>query len=150
MSRTGFERFLKSDGLAGRLSRYLVVGGLAAIVDLGGFILLSKFGVGILVAATGSFGLAMILNFLVSAAFVFRTAPSLRRFGKFLASQMAGLTVNAVTTVLMSLFVSPILAKVIGIGAAFLVNFTLSNTIVFARTGTDGGPLHRESPGTPR
>ena len=126
-------RLARSDGLGGRFSRYVVVGGSAAVVDLGGFVLLSAAGAGVLPAAAGSFGLAAAYNFVLQALVVFRAAPTPRRLALFAAFSLVGLAVNTGATTLAALWLAPVLAKVAGIGVAFAANFAMNNAVVFAR-----------------
>lgn len=131
-------RLVGSDGLSGRLSRYVVVGGSAAVVDLGGFVLLSSAGLDVGPAAATSFSVAALYNFTLSALVVFRVAPTWRRFALFAAFATIGLAVNTGVTVAAALWLPDALAKTAGIGVAFGVNFWLNHSVVFGRP--DEGP----------
>ncbi|HZL01178.1 MAG TPA: GtrA family protein [Caulobacteraceae bacterium] len=117
----------------GRLGRYVLTGGSAAVVDLGVFALLKSAGVSVPAAAACSFGLAAVWNYRLTSRFVFGQAPSGRRFAGFLVFAMAGLAVNVGVTVAAVDFASiaPVEAKILGIGVAFLFNFTLNSLVVF-------------------
>lgn len=116
-----------------KLARYIVTGGLAAVVDAGGFALLAWAGVTLAVAAVASFLAAAVVNYLSSSAFVFRQPPSLRRFSLFLAGALVGMLFNVGVTLaaIHMLACPPLIAKVIGIGCAFLLNFALNLLLVF-------------------
>ncbi|RZM02529.1 MAG: GtrA family protein [Variovorax sp.] len=117
-----------------RLAGYVVTGGAAAIVDAGGFAVLTLIGIPALPAAIASFALAAILNFQLSARFVFKHAPTGRAFMVFLAAALVGLTVNVGVTLLILRHVDgvpAVLAKIGGIGVAFFVNFVLNQWVVF-------------------
>jgi putative flippase GtrA len=112
---------------------YLLTGGAAAVVDAGGFALLLQAGIAMLPAATASFLVAAVVNFQLSARFVFRQKPTGRGFLLFLAGALIGWAVNvAVTVTVARLFgVPPVLAKIVGIGLAFSINFLLNRLVVF-------------------
>ncbi len=116
-----------------KLFRYFLTAGTAAVVDVGGFAGLCFLRVPIAVAAVGSFGLAAVVNYLLSARFAFGRAATLRGFGLFLLAAVGGLIVNVSVTLLASSYlgIAPVLAKILGVGTAFLVNFWLNNHIVF-------------------
>lgn len=126
-------RLFGSDGLTGRFSRYLLVGGSAAVVDLGGFILLSDAGLSVAAAAAASFSVSAVYNFTLSSLVVFRVAPTWQRFVLFMAFALVGLVMNTGATVLAANLLPNVLAKVTGIGVAFGANFFLNHTVVFGR-----------------
>lgn len=126
-------RMAGSDALSGRLARYVLVGGSAAIVDLGGFVAFSVAGLGVLPAAALSFCCAAVFNFILSAQVAFRQEPTWRRAGLFAALALIGLAVNAGVTTLAAHHLPALLAKIVGIGAAFALNFGMNNAVVFRR-----------------
>lgn len=128
-----FCRLFGSDGLTGRFSRYLLVGGSAAVIDLGGFVLLSDAGLDVAAAAAASFAVSAVYNFTFSSLAVFRVAPTWQRFALFMTFALVGLVVNTGITVLAAYWLPDVLAKVTGIGVAFSANFWLNNTVVFDR-----------------
>ena len=116
-----------------KFSRYFLTGGVAAIVDAGGFALLHYLGVATAPAAVASFAFAAVVNFLLTARFVFGQRPTGRGFTLFLLAALIGLTVNVgVTIAVVELFgLPPIVAKIIGIGTAFSLNFLMNLRVVF-------------------
>lgn len=130
--------------LFARLPGYAMTGGTAAVVDVGGFWLLSANGVATPVAATLSFLVAAVVNYQLSARLVFRHQTSARHFGRFLAAALVGLMVNVGVTTLAASAVPPVLAKVIGIGVAFFINYLLAALLVF-RPAADKAP-DRDAP----
>mgnify|MGYP005986684921 CR=1 FL=1 len=120
-------------GRAGQLVRYGGTGGLAAIVDLMGFVLLTQVGIGIALAAALSFLLATVVNYVLTARFVFVQKASWRGYGRFLLAAVSGFAVNVGMTVMMlRLFgLSPAVSKALGIAVAFFANFTLNALLVF-------------------
>jgi putative flippase GtrA len=120
---------------AAQLARYLLTGGAAAVVDLGGFSVLLRLGLPIAAAATLSFCVAALVNYALTARFVFGTGASARGFGLFFAVALVGLAINVGVTVLLSAQsgLLPELAKVGGIAVAFLANFAMNKLIVFRR-----------------
>jgi len=116
-----------------RLLQYAVTGGIAAVVDAGGFVLLVNAKLGIVVAACLSFCVAALVNYNLTSQFVFNREATLRGFGPFLAAALIGLMVNIGVTS-MGVFVvglPPLAAKLMGIAIAFFVNFLINLRIVF-------------------
>jgi putative flippase GtrA len=120
-------------GVYGKLFRYFFTAGAAAVVDVGGFAILCSMRVPIPVSAVTSFCLAAVVNFLLSSRFVFHRAPTLQGFGLFFVAALGGLLVNVSVTLVGSLYlgIAPVLAKLLGVGTAFLVNFWLNLRVVF-------------------
>lgn len=119
--------------------RYVLTGGVAAIVDLGGFVLLQGVGLGLAAAAAVSFSLAAVVNFALSARYVFAAELSARRFSIFLVFALAGLLINTVVTVLAgtTLALPGWLAKCCGIGVAFGFNYIANARVVFSGSETE-------------
>jgi putative flippase GtrA len=113
-----------------------VTGGIAAIVDAGGFALLQKYGLATLPAAVVSYAVATIVNFQFTARFVFAQKTSARGYLMFLMAALLGMMVNvSVTLCTARLFgFPPVVAKIIGIGTAFSINFFLNLFVVFRRS----------------
>jgi putative flippase GtrA len=118
-----------------QLARYVATGGAAAIVDIGGFAILHHLGAAIVIAATLSFCAAAVINYALTARFVFAAGPSPRGFGLFLAFALVGLAINVGTTMLVSTRAQlpPETAKICGVAVAFLANFTMNRMFVFGR-----------------
>lgn len=122
------------DKMAVQLARYLLTGGTAAGVDVGGFALLLGLGMAVGAAAVGSFCLAAIVNYCLTARFVFGAGTSLRGFGLFFAVALVGLAINVgATLMLVRHGVPPVAAKIGGIGIAFVANFAMNKLLVFGR-----------------
>ena len=116
-----------------RLLKYSLTGGMAAIVDAGGFELLLTSGLAILPASATSFCVAALVNYCLTSRFVFERGRSTSGFGKFFVFALVGLAVNVGVTIACAewLGLFPLLAKIVGIGVAFLGNFALNALIVF-------------------
>jgi putative flippase GtrA len=111
---------------------YLVSGGSAALVDLGLFLLLALQGLPVPVASMASFGIAAVWNYTISSRFVFRQPLVGRRFGQFLAVAIAGALINSgMTWLATSAGIAMWLAKLVGIGFAFLFNYAANSLYVF-------------------
>lgn len=120
----------------GYVPGYALAGGLAAIVDVGGFHLLAPHLESVLLAASLSFGAAAVVNYTLSSVWVYRRRwRSWRRAMLFALAAGAGWAVNAgMTWWLASLLPVPAtLAKVGGVAAAVGVNFWLNTHLVFDR-----------------
>lgn len=120
-------------GRVGQLLRYGGTGGIAAVVDLTGFVLLTAGGMGTALAAALSFLLATIFNYTLTARFVFAQKASWRGYRRFLLTAVSGFAVNVgITVMVLRLFgLSPAVSKAIGIAVAFFANFTLNALFVF-------------------
>jgi len=115
---------------------YALTGGVAALVDLGGFHWLAPRMESILLAAALSFCAAAVVNYLLSSRWVFRRDwRSCRRAALFAAAACAGLSINAgMTWALASAWpLHATLAKAGGIGVAFTANYLMNRHWVFGR-----------------
>jgi putative flippase GtrA len=123
---------------ARKLLRYLFTGGTAAIVDLEVFRLLCLTRAPIVLAAACSFCAAAVVNFLLSSRWVFDTRATRQAFALFFAGAIVGLLVNVTVTAVCAIHFNlpPSLAKVLGIAAAFLLNFWINMRLVFRKTTT--------------
>jgi putative flippase GtrA len=120
--------------LARQARGYLVVGGLAAVVDIGLFHLLAPRFAHPLLPAVASFLVAACFNYTLSAAWVYRRDwRSWGRAARFLMFALVGLCINAgVTWWLLTLLpLPPAAAKVGGVGVAFVANFLMNTFLVF-------------------
>lgn len=119
----------------GKFWRYGLTAGTAAIVDIGGFMLLIWLAVPLVAAAVASFIVAAVVNYLLTTHFVFAQRAGWQMFGKFFAAALVGLTVNVGVTVLgaTQLGLMEGLAKVLGVGVAFCFNFAVNALLVFRR-----------------
>lgn len=119
--------------LLSKLLPYAMTGGVAAIVDAGGFALLVNARFGIAVAGVLSFCTAAVVNYLLTSKLVFGRERSVRGFALFLSAALIGLSINVGLT-LIGFYVfglPPLVAKIVGIGTAFFVNFLINLRIVF-------------------
>ena len=79
------------------------------------------------VAVTGSY----VMNSMTTFAEESGRQLRIRDYATFAVSQIGGLITNTTTVLVASYFMPVVLAKLIAIGAGFVVNFTLSRFIVF-------------------
>jgi len=116
-----------------RLLRYAVTGGIAAVVDASGFVLLVSAKLSIVIASCLSFCIAALVNYNLTSQFVFNREATLHGFAPFVAAALIGLTVNVGVTFMGSSIVGlpPLAAKLMGIAVAFFVNFLINLRIVF-------------------
>ncbi len=116
-----------------KLLGYFLTAGTAAVVDVGGFALLHHIGVPVAIGAVVSFCLAAGVNYLLTSRYVFGRPASLRGFGLFFVAALGGLLVNVSVTLLGSRYlgIAPELAKIAGVGCAFLCNFWINLRVVF-------------------
>lgn len=116
-----------------KLLRYFFTAGTAAVVDIGGFAVLRLIPIPIAAAAVTSFCLATVVNYILTSRRVFYQGPTMRGFGIFFVAALGGLIVNVTVTLVGSLYLDlfPVVAKIAGVGTAFLVNFWLNLRFVF-------------------
>src|ERR1700679_3702507 len=119
--------------MASQFRRYILTGGSAALIDIASFTFLSAGILPIPAAAICSFTLAAVVNYILTSSFVYRERVSLRRFYSFVAVSLIGLIVNVGVTIMATETtpILPIFAKGLGIGVAFLVNFSANTWFVF-------------------
>lgn len=120
--------------LARQAMGYLLVGGLAAVVDIGLFHLLVSRVEGVLLPAAASFLVAAVVNYSLSSVWVYRRQwRSISRAATFLLFALVGLCINAGGTWWLVHFlpIPATLAKVGGVGIAFAVNFLMNTFVVF-------------------
>lgn len=125
---------LRSPVLARQALGYLLVGGLAAVVDIGLFHLLAPHAPGVLLPAMASFMVAAVVNYSLSSVWVYRRQwRSWRRAATFGLFALVGLCINAGATwgLAQSLVIHATLAKIGGVGIAFVANFLMNTFVVF-------------------
>jgi len=81
------------------------------------------------VAVTNSY----VLNSMVTFAAESGRQLNVRRYLAFATTQVGGLVANTITVFVASYFIPVLIAKVLAIGASFIVDFTLSHLVVFRR-----------------
>jgi putative flippase GtrA len=124
--------------LAGQAARFAVIGMVNTSVDFGVFLFAITFLTSSLVAAnvlswmvavTGSYAMNSFITFAAESGRRLR----LRDYAGFVGSGIAGLIANTATLLLAAklLLLPIVLAKVLAIGASFVVNFSLARFVVF-------------------
>ncbi len=117
---------------------YAMTGGTAAVVDIGGFHLMAPHLGSVLLAAALSFAAAAVVNYLLTARWVFgRDWRAWRQAVRFFAFAGVGLGINTAATVLLAQALPGTLAKAAGVAVAFGANFLMNAWWVFgpARPG---------------
>jgi putative flippase GtrA len=120
----------------GRLLKFAGVGITGVIINTSVLYLLSRWAGLPLVAATAvAVELAAISNYLLNDTWTFASrSPSLRGFAKFNTAALAGLVLNVlIVWVLTRLGLYFMVADLIGIAAAFTLNYAFSVRWVWAR-----------------
>jgi putative flippase GtrA len=116
-----------------QLFRYLLTAGAAAIIDIGGFAFLSAIHVPVMLAAACSFLMATVVNFFLSARWVFGAPANARGYRLFLSGAMFGALVNVTLTTVgvTSPDLPRIVAKMAAVAVTFMVNFWINALVVF-------------------
>ena len=81
------------------------------------------------VAVTNSY----VLNSMITFAAESGRRLSFKSYFAFAATQVGGLIANTLTVFVASFFIPVLIAKLLAIGASFVVDFTLSHLLVFRR-----------------
>ena len=90
-----------------------------------------------LVAVTGSY----VMNTMITFAAESERRLRLKTYGMFLAAQSSGLVGNTTTVFIGSYFMPVLVAKALAIGVSFVIDFTLSNFVVFRTKPHSRGSL---------
>jgi putative flippase GtrA len=143
---TGFIRSLLADrALRRKAISFASIGVINTLVDYSLFSLIHLyFGVPIipanvcswLVAVTGSY----VMNTMITFAAESERRLRFKTYGMFLAAQSSGLVGNTTTVFVGSYFMPVLVAKALAIGVSFVIDFTLSNFVVFRRRPPDNAP----------
>lgn len=124
--------------LGTKLSRYLIVGGVAALTEWSLFAMLHfRFGIDYLLAAALAFVVALAVNYVLSLRFVFVGGRHRKELELFLVLtvSLVGVGVNLGVLVLLveAFSVHVMLSKIVGTGAGFFWNFFARHWWVFHR-----------------
>lgn len=125
------------------LFRFLIVGGLGALLNLFVFYILSDvFGINYNLSSIVAFSLAVTQNYffneLWSFANVGNSRLSIKRYLIYLSGNLIGLLVNVgLLNLFLALFVwkLKLFPQAIAVGAATILNFTWAKIVVFKRSG---------------
>ena len=109
--------------------RYLFVGGLAAVVNVGSLFILQENGVNLIIANVIAFTLGLIVNYLLSRKFVFAKEKMKNGLFEFITYAVIGVVGLLLDTLFVWLFTESfglwyMLSKVISTGLVFIWNFT--------------------------
>jgi putative flippase GtrA len=131
------ERRARVKLFARALARYFVVGGIAAAIDIGLFVLFAQhFGMPYLRVAAASFVVATLVNYWLSIRFVFVSGQRFRRrweMALVFAVSLVGLAINAAILWLCveSGHFNLLFAKLTATGTVFFWNFLARRILVF-------------------
>ena len=129
-----------SDNTFVQLFRYVLVGGLAFVIDYGSlFVLTESFGVNYLLSAAIAFILGLLVNYLLSTIWVFadsRLNNKMAEFTVFAVIGLVGLVLNEVIMYICSdiLNIHYIFSKLCSTGMVFFWNFFGRKFILFTKT----------------
>ena len=122
-----------------QLSRYTLVSGLALALDFAVYLLLAGGGTNVTLAGVAGYACGLALHYVLSVRLVFDPQASNKAQGRLLAefalTGLAGMAITALVIALATDLVGlPLLpAKMLAVGASFLVVFALRRGVVFAR-----------------
>ena len=144
-------------GLLGQLARFVAVGAVSALVDLGVYQLLLHLGTNANVAKAISFVLGTTTAYLLNRRFTFTATPGGRsRFAAFVALYAVTFVINVgVNALALALLPATVPARftvawVIAQGTATAINFVMLRTVVFRSGGTAPRDPAAPAAATPR
>ena len=120
-----------------QLFRYCFVGGFAFIVDAGGLFVLTEYaGIYYLLSATISFILGLVVNYLLSTAWIFKKSKLSNRWTEFLIYSVIAVVGLGLNTLFLWLFTDCLhiyymLSKIITAALVMLWNFFARKIILF-------------------
>ena len=123
-------------GLFKKAGSFAAVGVINTLVDFAVFAMaVTVLGLPLIPANIMSWSVAVSGSYVMNSYTTFAAESGrqlkARAYGVFILSGVAGLIVNTTVLVLASYVLPVLLAKVVAIGASFIVNFTLSHMVVF-------------------
>ena len=115
-----------------------LIGAINSVVDFSVFALAYYyFGTSIIVAQIAAWAIAVTGSYVMNSMITFAAESgqrlNVKSYLTFALAQVAGFLANTATVLLLSLFIPVWAAKLLAIGASFVVNFTLSHVVVFRR-----------------
>ena len=145
-----------SPGLVGQLARFVAVGVVSALVDLGVYQLLLHLGLWVHLAKAISFVLGTTTAYLLNRRFTFTGSTGGRsRFAGFVALYATTFAINVGMNALALAVLPPVPARftvawVIAQGTATAINFVMLRTVVFRSGGTAPTGPAASAAATPR
>jgi putative flippase GtrA len=129
---------LRRQALVLKAMSFASIGVVNTLVDLGLFLLALKYLTGSLVVAnvlawTVAVSGSYVMNSFITFAAESGRCLTLRAYLTFVASQVLGLAASTGTLVAAAMVMPVLFAKLLAIGAAFLVNFSMSHFVVFRK-----------------
>lgn len=129
---------LRRQALMLKAMSFASIGVVNTLVDLGLFLLALKYLTGSLVVAnvlawTVAVSGSYVMNSFVTFAAESGRRLTLRAYLAFAASQALGLAAGTATLLVAALVLPVLFAKLIAIGATFLLNFSMSHFVVFRK-----------------
>lgn len=122
-----------------------LIGCVNSAVDFAVFSLLHLyFGLPIIPANLMSWCVAVTNSYVLNSMFTFAAESgrrlSVKSYFAFAATQVGGLIANTITVFALSFFIPVLVAKLLAIGASFVVDFTLSHLLVFRKREAEPRP----------
>jgi putative flippase GtrA len=129
---------LRRPALMLKAASFATIGAVNAVVDLALFLLVLKFLTSSLVVAnvlawTVAVSGSYVMNSFITFAAESGRQLNIKAYFAFVASQTLGLIAATTTLVLLALVMPVLYAKILAIGASFIVNFSISHFVVFRK-----------------
>jgi putative flippase GtrA len=114
-----------------------MVASVIVLIELGIFQILYLLGINYLVATVLSMIIGIILNWIVSHAFVFKSSKYSKKieFGLIVMASIVGIAIQTITTfIAVEMFtVTPIIGKLFAVGITFFWNYFFRARFVFTK-----------------
>jgi putative flippase GtrA len=129
---------MRRQALMLKAASFASIGVVNTLVDLALFLLALRYLTSSLIVANVlAWTVAVSGSYAMNSYFTFAAESgrrlSLRAYATFVASQVVGLLANTATLVIAALVMPVLFAKLLAIGAGFLVNFSMSHFVVFRK-----------------
>lgn len=125
---------------------FLIVGGISAGIDAGGFVVLTSLAVPPLVSSPISFLASFAFNFFANRSFVFRAPPERWQIVKYTALVAVNTGISSLLVAAgIALGLTPLFSKLISMGLIATWNFVLLRVWVFRPSSAVRGPRNRQS-----
>lgn len=124
--RNRIRAILSSPGKRAEIVRYVMVGGLATVIQYVCYlILVTYFATSAAVGAVVSYGISFVANFFLSNYFTFQTKPNARKAASFAASHLINLGLQTGLTALFAIPLGKQLALLPAMAICIPVNYLL-------------------------
>jgi putative flippase GtrA len=144
--KSSLERAWRGRAISLKAASFAMIGVINTLIDLAVFLIgYNVFHLPLVAANVLAWVVAVSCSYVMNCFVTFAAESGrrlrLRDYGAFVASGIAGVVTNTTVLVIAAYWIPVLAAKLVAIGASFLVNFSLSHFVVFR-------PRHRRLEGS--